>query len=248
MQQIRAHLDYITRHGRLELEDQDGNAVLGRDELMDLQDEWQYSGVMIPEQGETKEAFNLVLSMPAGTDPNGVKKAVRDFAAREFVGHQYAMVLHTFETDPDPKPSKNPHVHLVIKARGLDCTRLNPRKEDLARWREGFAESLREHGIEAAASNRLQRLNRERAEPQFVRYMQSKGKTPHTFGRGTASPERIEKAKKAEKDVLNRYHGIVKALADSDSVDDRRLAVGLVHRLEDFVRQVKQERPKGVER
>ena len=62
-----------------------------------------------------REAFHLVLSMPTRTDPLVVQRAARDFASREFSGSQYAMVLHTPETDPDPHPSPHPHVHLTVK-------------------------------------------------------------------------------------------------------------------------------------
>lgn len=82
-----------------------------------------------------RDAFHLVLSMLTRTDPLSVQRAAPDFAKREFSGFQYAMVLHTFETDPDPHPSQHPHVHLTVKAAGLDGVRLNPRKVDLQRWR-----------------------------------------------------------------------------------------------------------------
>jgi hypothetical protein len=82
------------------------------------------------------------------------------FAADEFEGHRYVLVLHSFETDPHKDPARYPHVHLCVKARGEDGVRLNPRKQDLQRWRERFAERLREHGIDAAASSRLERLQR----------------------------------------------------------------------------------------
>ncbi|TAL64336.1 MAG: hypothetical protein EPN79_14420 [Burkholderiaceae bacterium] len=64
----------------------------------------------------------------------------------------------------------SPPVHLVVKVTAMDGTRLNPRKADLHRWREGFAQALREHGVEAAATTidsppigtkfRLERLSR----------------------------------------------------------------------------------------
>jgi type IV secretory pathway VirD2 relaxase len=53
-------------------------------------------------------------------------------------------VLHTHQADP--------HVHISVGAEGRDGKRLNPRKEALHRWRETFAEKLRDRGIEAEAS------------------------------------------------------------------------------------------------
>jgi len=248
MKQIKDHLDYISRNGKLEVEDQDGNAIAGREELRDLRAEWQHGGFQLPEEGTKREAFNIVLSMPVGTDPLSVKRAARDFASLEFENHQYAMVLHTFDTDPDPQPSPHPHVHLCVKAKSLDGTRLNPRKADLQRWREGFAEALREHGVEAAATNRQQRLQRDRGEKQAVRQMKQRGKAPDRVGRSAVDPERVAKAKKTEAKVLRSYREIAKALATSEDVEDRKLAVGIVHRLGEQYRQVQHEQSKGAER
>jgi hypothetical protein len=49
-----------------------------------LRDEWQFGGFPIAEKGARREAFNLVLSMPAGTNEVAVLRAARDFAANEF--------------------------------------------------------------------------------------------------------------------------------------------------------------------
>lgn len=231
MRQIKDHLDYISRNGRIDLEDEGGNVFRGKDDLKELREDWAYGGFAIPEEGRTREAFNIVLSMPEGTDELAVKRAVRDFAAREFEGFQYVMAAHTFDTDPDPKPSKHPHVHLSVKARGEDGTRLNPRKADLQRWREGFAEALREHGVEAAATNRQLRLKRQRGEKQSVRQIRDGGGTLHSIGRSKATPERIAKAKQTEERVLKSYRQLCNALTSSDDAEDRKLAVQLVRRL-----------------
>jgi hypothetical protein len=51
------------------------------------------------------------------------------------------MVLHDLQA--------NPHVHISVRAESRRGTRLNPRKADLHRSRETFAEKLRDQGIEA---------------------------------------------------------------------------------------------------
>lgn len=260
MKQIKDHLDYISRNGKLEVEDQDGNKINGREEVGDLRDEWQHGGFAIPDEGTRREAFNIVLSMPAGTDPIAVKRAARDFAAGEFEGHQYVMVLHTFDTDPDPQPSKNPHVHLCVKAKANDGTRLNPRKADLQRWREGFAEALREHGVEAAATKREQRVLRTKSskETHFKdteKQLVKKGRAPTKVKRSTPDPARVSKAKKTEATVIRRYKEITKALATSPDVEDRKLAVSLVHHLDAQLRpnqrggqEDQRDQDKGVQR
>lgn len=227
MQHISAHLDYISRNGEIELEDQEGQTIAGRAGVLALREEWRNGGFRIPEEGTRKQAVNIVLSMPAGTDELAVKRAARDFAAREFADHQYVMALHTFDTDPDPRPSPNPHVHLAVKMRSLEGVRLNLRKHDLQRLREGFAEALREHGVEAAATNRQQRFVRTHPEKLPVRHMRLRGMKLDRVGLG-ATPERVAQAKTTEAKVMGAYYQIAKALATSADVEDRRLALKLV--------------------
>ncbi|ESQ92517.1 relaxase/mobilization nuclease domain-containing protein [Asticcacaulis benevestitus] len=250
MIQIKNHMDYISRNGQIELETQDGEVVNGRAELQMLRDEWKYGGFQVAEEGEVKDAFNIVLSMPEGTPALAVKNAARDFAAREFGGYQYAMALHTYDTDPDQDPAKHPHVHLTVKARGLDGTRLNPRKVDLQRWREGFAYALREHGVEAAATSRQARLKTERSEKKSVQEMKHRGEALHSVGKGAAGADRVAKARSTEADVRRKYANLVVALNASPDVQDQRLGGELSDRFR-LTRPIDQEpkdRPTGRER
>jgi len=65
------------------------------------------------------------------------------------------MALHAEEKG---KHGTHPHVHLVVKAEHeYDGSRLNPRKADLQRWRERFAEYLTELGVAATATRREDR-------------------------------------------------------------------------------------------
>lgn len=228
---IKAHLDYITRNGQITLEDQAGEKIGGRDGLEDLRDEWQFGGIPISEGSTARQAFNIVLSMPAGTDADAVLAAARSFAEEEFFNHQYAMALHTEDTDPDKDPSPNPHVHLCVKAMGLDGIRLNPRKEDLQRWRERFAEQLRSRGVDADATRRIHRFQRDRGEKQSVRYMKRRGEQLHSIGQAPVDAIRAVKAKAMESQALARYRQLTNALAGSQLPADRRLALGLARRL-----------------
>ena len=51
----------------------------------------------------------------------------------------------------------NSHVHLSVRAESKRGKRLNPRKEDLHRWRETYAEKLRGWGIDAEATRQASR-------------------------------------------------------------------------------------------
>jgi hypothetical protein len=71
------------------------------------------------------------------------------------------MVLHEHQA--------NPHVHLSVRAESRTGKRLNPRKTDLHRWRETFAEKLRGWGIEAEATRQATRgENRKRLRPTLI--------------------------------------------------------------------------------
>jgi len=241
MNGISNNLTYISRDGLLEIEDQDGQVIKGNEAVADLKTEWRDGGMPIAADSTMRDAFHLVLSMPQRTDPLSVQRAARDFAKREFSGFQYAMVLHTFETDPDPHPSPHPHVHLTVKAAGLDGIRLNPRKPDLQRWREGFAEALREHGIEATTTSRIHRTTHERWRVQHLHDRTTKAELLDRQKRQTHLP-------KKRREVMQHYEQVMKALAQSERGDDRQLAADLVRYLREPGRTLAPERERGSDR
>jgi hypothetical protein len=154
-----AHLQYIDRSGRLEIETDQSEIVQGKEAKDTLADDWEldllaaesrspYRG--IPGCKPAKLVHNVVLSMPAGTPAGKLLAASREFAREEFaLKHRYAMVLHT---DQD-----HPHVHLVVKAVSEEGKRLNIRKATLRGWRRQFAARLRAQGIAANATERAVR-------------------------------------------------------------------------------------------
>jgi Relaxase/Mobilisation nuclease domain len=149
MKAIAAHFRYISKNGRLEIEDERGETMRGKDTLRELADDWRYGGSLIEDTSSRREAFNIMLSMPRGTDPASVQWAAREFAKTELADHKYVMVLHDHQA--------NPHVHISVRAESKHGRRLNPRKTDLHRWRETFAAKLRERGIEAEATRQATR-------------------------------------------------------------------------------------------
>jgi len=205
---IAAHLRYISKGGRLPIEDDRGLEHEGKEALRDLVEQWRLGGSRIPEVSERREAFNIMLSMPVGTKAEVVRSAAREFAKAELSNHRYVMVLHSHQA--------NPHVHLSVRAEGRDGQPLNPRKEDLRRWRETFAERLRGWGVEAEASSQVTRGTRHRNE--------------RVWERKTGLP-RAERSAKAEalpsgmrRQALQAWAEIMRALAASPEVSDRNLA------------------------
>ena len=174
---IREHLNYITRNGKIVAEREDGSEVDGTAAIKEVAQEWWASRGGLDTAADksrpknARETINIILSMPRGTDPGHVASAARSFASAEFGGkHDYLMALHTHETDPSGK-TEQPHVHLTVRARGYDGQYLNPRKDDLQRWREQFAAQLRQRGVEAEATPRRTRGVARKGQRQEIRHM-----------------------------------------------------------------------------
>ncbi|MCC7285062.1 MAG: conjugal transfer protein TraS [Burkholderiaceae bacterium] len=214
---IAAHLRYISKNGRLPIEDDRGVVQEGKDGVQALAEQWRHAGALIPERSARREAFNLVLSMPARTPASAVQSAARAFALAELSNHRYVMVLHTHQA--------NPHVHLSVRTEGKDGQRLNPRKADLRRWRETFAEKLRELGIEAEASPQIIRGGCRRTERLWHRKARDDGRT---FGprEGEQAPVKLTRSRR---DAALAWCEIAKALASSDDLVDRRLGQSIVN-------------------
>lgn len=170
---LRAHLEYISRNGQLELEGADGALLVNRRDLADLADEW--AGAARADRSRRKDSpvsHSLILSMPAGTSEILVRDAARAFAADMFAGrHDYVFTLHT--------DTPRPHVHLSVCSRGHSGERLNPKKADLELWRQTFAQALRDRGVDAEATPRRARgvtLKAERIPLRKIRDRQEAGK------------------------------------------------------------------------
>lgn len=154
---VARHFEYLDRGGELRIETDDGEPVKGKQMAKGLIKDWgldldekRRSADLKPRASRRpapKLVHKMVFSMPAGTPPEKVLAAVKAFAREEFgAKHRYAMILHTDEP--------HPHVHLVVRAMGLDGQRLNIRKATLREWRGQFARHLRELGVPANATDR----------------------------------------------------------------------------------------------
>jgi len=84
MGSIKAHMVYMSRRGQLPVEDERGDVFVGKEALASLADEWRLGGAEIPLRSHRREAFHVMLSMPADTDPQAVLGAAREFAQAEF--------------------------------------------------------------------------------------------------------------------------------------------------------------------
>lgn len=173
---VKEHLAYITRNGEIQATNERGEVVSGREAVKDVAGEWNMA---VPKRGDLTR--NVMLSMPPGTDPEKVLRAATTFADKTFAGErQYLIALHT---DKD-----HPHVHLTLRRRGFDGRNLNPRKEDLQSWREGFAHELRQLGVAAEATPRRARGVVLKPKTQAVYHMERDNKDGKKRQDGTERP------------------------------------------------------------
>jgi hypothetical protein len=242
---LKAHLDYISRHGGLELEDQDGAPIRGREDVRELAADWSAMAVLDPRRrAGAPLSRSLVLSMPAGTDPIALRAAARAFASEAFgESFDYVFALHT--------DTPRPHVHLSVWATGRGGERLNPKKADLEAWRQAFAQALRDRGVEAEATPRRARGVSLKPQRTALRKIADR----HAAGRGrigltmraayrqaaeaafgdSAGPMRWE-ARLAQRQVRVRalYLAQARVLLGSDDARDRALGA----QVERFVREM----------
>jgi len=211
MKALRAHFNYISKRGKLEITDEQGQVTSGKDAVRELGDDWQISGAYVPETSHRKEALHITLSMPAGTNEQGLQDAVWAFAAREFADHKYVGVFHGHQA--------NPHVHLAVKVQNRFGRRLNPRKADLQRWREGFAQALRERGIDAQAT-RQPTHGAVRADQPIWRASPALGRQR----KGVLGQQRVDPPTATLRDALIAWGHVHNALAASSDPSDRELA------------------------
>ena len=215
MQAIAAHFRYISKNGRLDIEDERGETMRGKDTLYDLADDWRFGGTLIDnvaEPGQRREAFNIMLSMPRGTDPLTVQRAAREFARIELADHKYVMVLHDHQA--------NPHVHISVRAESKHGKRLNPRKADLHRWRETFAEKLRDRGIEAEATRQATRGRSRNYDPLW----RIKAREDGRLRTSRPSAKSSHQARSTHAEAVEAWMQVGRALATSAEKADRDLA------------------------
>jgi len=198
---VLANFAYISRLGHgpekeLGLETSDGEVLRdGRDMQILAQDwhEWEMDGDA-RRKGAT--SISMILSMPTGTDPEKLKAAAVDFAKQEFANRSWVAGLHV---DRD-----HPHVHITIARRDLDGRRFHPDRDDLFRWRQRFAEKLRDRGIEANATPTRARGLDPTHEHIAVQKMRDKGQVPRI------DVSRADRAKRLrDKGIADPVNGVL---------------------------------------
>lgn len=151
---VERHLQYIEKKGVSGLETDMDTRAGGKGFARDLVRDWDLDIEALKHYSNKtfrgkppKLVHNIIFSMPAGTSPAAVLRAVRKLATNEWaLQHRYSMALHT--------DTPRPHVHVALKAVSEQGVRLNIKKATLRSWRAQFAENLRELGVAANATER----------------------------------------------------------------------------------------------
>jgi hypothetical protein len=242
--QLRTRLDYISRKGELEMEDQHGSRIIGRSDVRELADDWSLRArIDHQRRADSPISHSVVLSTPSGTDPVRLVDAARETAREAFGGRfDYVFVLHT--------DVGHPHIHLEVSSRGDRGVRLEP-YPNLEGWRHSFAQALREHGVDAEATPRWIRGVTRRAEHTAIRKMREayeagEGPPPKVllgvyqdaykaaFGGEAAPNQWEEKIIERQSQVRDFFHAQIEALAKSPDPTDQALG----RQVEAFVRSM----------
>jgi hypothetical protein len=147
---------------------------------------------------EPRNAFHVIFSARAGTDPEAMTRAVRDFLSEQAAGHRWITAHHP-ETG-------HVHVHAMISARDDVGKALRLTKPELYEWRERFAAKAREHGIAMVATRRADvAATRPYSQAQAGAY--ERGRQDHRYLKTPALTKRVERKRAGVVDRASLTNG-----------------------------------------
>jgi hypothetical protein len=194
---VQKHLAYIGRRGDLDLETDEGERLRGTRVGKDLAEDWDLDldeyrrkSDLVATRGRepARLVHKLIFSMPAGTPPEKVLTAVKNFAREEFaLKHRDVMALHTDEP--------HPHVHVVLKAVSEQGQRLHIRKATLREWRSEFARHLRELVVAANATPRYVRGETGLGKPDGIYRASLRGESTYMRARTEVVAQELAQGK-----------------------------------------------------
>jgi hypothetical protein len=100
---------------------------------------------------DQREVAHIIFSAKPGTDKAAFVDAVRATLDREFAGREYVFALHTNR--------QHIHVHAAVRMRDSHGKKMDPRIQDLQRWRETLAEEARQRNIPMEALSRFEQAH-----------------------------------------------------------------------------------------
>lgn len=231
---VLANFSYISRLGHgaeqeLELQTSEGDVIRDGKEMQILAQDWHEWEMDGDARRKGATSISMILSMPTGTDPEKLKEAALDFAKVEMANRSWVASLHV---DRD-----HPHVHLTFARRDHDGRRFHPNRDDLFRYRQRFAEKLRDRGIEANATPAIARGIDPKHEPIAAMKVRDKGqvssidqsrssRVANLRDRGFTDP--VEGVlSKQQASVREAYERSIRELSASPSLADQVIAKSL---------------------
>lgn len=217
---LAAHTDYVSRNGDIEVFDRDGDRLsqfadsengISRRESIQL-----YARELLAEQKSqnkkmgrprTRVSMNLMLSMPPGTDRKGFELAVSEFLSQAYDNFDY---FYAFHDDRD-----HYHAHVVVGLKGKDGRWLNPRKNDITQWRQGFAASLQRRGIAAKATPSYTRGKRKSGYRRDHRELETRGTRRAPRPAPTYDPAKEDAAIEERRQAWTRIEGHYRGAGDA---------------------------------
>ena len=165
---VADNLRYISRKGELPLEKDTGEIIQTLQEQKDLIASW---AIDFDTRKRSRDAANIVFSMPPGSNVEALKATVRATGARAFPDNEWVFAIH--------QDRSHPHAHMSVKMRGRETgKKLELRKADLRQLRGIFAEAAREQGVELASSSRAERGIGRKSVRQPLHHLKKKGVRP----------------------------------------------------------------------
>ncbi|WP_395378061.1 relaxase/mobilization nuclease domain-containing protein [Marinicella sp. W31] len=179
--ELKAHVNYLTRNGRTEAEDDLGNIIKGKD-VYEYTKDWVVNHQARGDGDNKRLSAAISISAPAGTNHKDLQDAVRDFMRTEFSEHRYLMVLHSPETEAiERKKTDHPHVHVVLENISPESERaLYTDPEVFRSWRREFKEIARSYGIDLSREeNNLSRSSPLKKQNHYR--MLKRGEVPEVY-------------------------------------------------------------------
>ena len=142
----RNMVDYISRDGDLALATETGALIQSSEDRADLIDTWLGD---LPSRKNGRMAAHMIVSAPKGASARNAAAAAAEWGQVNLSeDYHYVQVTHTDE--------EHPHTHFIV-ARKEDGPALRFSREDIAAFRDSWAEIGTKHNIPMVASRRLER-------------------------------------------------------------------------------------------
>lgn len=238
---------YISRNGKLECEDDEGQVLAGTEAIDERMKSWVEDEELYQQTGAGRPSDRLarrfIVSTPPGTDPEALKKAVRDFTEAEFKsrGFEFIWTIHTDKA--------HPHAHVLIKNRAADGKRLHYSNRELRAMRERFCVIAEKYGIDLNATSRAVRGRTRRAKPIERIYQERRGSI-HSYedlrieelkkfldeGRDPVAEEHelMKRCRMTRKEIYVNATAYIKELLASGKEEDLTLAKAIYQKIKDL--------------